>query len=98
MNHNTHGPVSLGIRRISHAATSIAADASLLAASGAFVAIVVLAVGAAGLLVAGGVACSQVKLVSASVEVMGGTRDDVCSTRALCVRTWAHEARTRSAC
>ena len=61
-------PLRMG--RMSRAAVSIAADASLLAAAGAFLGVTLLAVAAAGLVVAGGVAHSQLKLATASVEAL----------------------------
>lgn len=61
---STHSLHSHGSRRISRAVTSMAADASLLAAGGTLLAMALLTVAAAGLLVAGGAGHSQLRLVA----------------------------------
>jgi len=61
---STHSSHSSGSWRISRAVTSTAADVSLVAACGAFLALALLTVAAAGLLVAGGAAHSQLAVVA----------------------------------
>ncbi|SFM68864.1 hypothetical protein SAMN05444747_107325 [Variovorax sp. OV329] len=84
---------------LSHAATSIVGDASLLAAGGAFLAIALLAVAAAGLVIAGEAAHSQLRLATVSLDAMSDMRDgDICSARPVCANPQQHLSSIQRVC
>lgn len=89
-------PPPFRIDRLSHAATSFAGDASLLAAGGAFLAIALLAVAAAGLVIAGEAAHSQLRLATASVDALAALQaQDLCASRPVCPDPLQRPAATR---
>lgn len=78
-------------------ATEGAATTLLIAGSVTFLASALLAVAAAGMLVAGGVAQAQVRLASASVDTMFSMQE-VCTSRPHCANPLRHQPAVRNVC
>jgi len=98
MSQSTQPSHSLHVGQMSRAAIAFVADASLLAGAGAFLGVALLAVAAAGLVVAGGAAHSQLKLVTASIDALADTPDDVCSSPPVCVNPLQAHAPVQRTC
>ena len=98
MSQSTQSSHSLDVGSVSRAALVVVGDASLLAAAGAFLGVALLAVAAAGLVVAGEAAHSQLRLVTASVDALTDTPSDVCTSRPLCVNPLQQHAPDQRTC